>query len=80
MYPEFIAIYIGLGVLFIIEIVTLILMIILLSRSKKNGTGIIKDSSANRPSSDMGIAFCVNCGTQFDGRLNVCPKCGKTRR
>lgn len=82
MYPEFIAIYIGLGVLSILQIGTIILVILLL---KKNGGSHNEypaqknNYTLNNQSKSSGVALCVNCGTQFDATHKVCPRCGKPR-
>ena len=94
MYPEFIAIYIGLGVIALLLIVAIILLIILL---KKQGSSRPKNYYAQQPQygrpqqglapgrqaqgggSSGGMAFCRNCGAQFDASLRVCPRCGTPR-
>ena len=82
MYPEFIAIFVCFGILAVMQIVSLILIIVLLKRSK-NPTGSVQINSYARsfqqPVQSNGVAFCLNCGTQFDAAHKVCPKCGKPR-
>lgn len=85
MYPEFIAIYIGMAII----IAMLAVILVLLFRS--NGTkGISKpttnsnmnfhnatNNSVNTSSGN--IVFCKKCATQFDSSQHVCPKCGTPR-
>ncbi len=83
MYPEFIAIYVGLGVLALLLIVTIVLLIVVLCKLK-NGTGQRTFSPSPKSmgasyGNGMGVVFCNNCGTQFDGATKVCPRCGTTR-
>ena len=90
MYPEFIAIYIGLGVLALLLIVAIILLIVLL---KKQGSSRPRNyyapqqppqygsmpRSQGGQSAAGGMAFCRNCGAQFDAANKVCPRCGTPR-
>lgn len=85
MYPEFIAIYIGLAVLIGLAVAILVLLICLLkgkgnkmvmptTYSDKNANPPIK---ANQTSGNM--AFCKKCATQFDASERFCPNCGTPR-
>lgn len=84
MYPEFIAIYIGLGILAVLQILSIILVIILIVKTKKQTAHLnsLSDQWGLRVDrqKSFGVVFCVNCGTQFDPVHNVCPKCGKPRK
>ena len=73
MYPEFIAIYIGLAVVLILLIVNLIFTIRLMNKFKGS-----RNVSLNMNQS-MGVVFCKKCATEFDANLRVCPNCGTTR-
>ncbi len=82
MYPEFLAIYIGLGVLAAIMIAILILVIILVVRT--SGSNKFKNekkmySVNNQPMNSGKVVFCRNCATQFDASQRCCPKCGTPR-
>ncbi len=81
MYPEFVAIYIGLGVLFVMLLVVLILLIVLLKKVGKNsGARNGRYSGASyQPPQQSGTAFCRRCGTKFDSSMNACPQCGTQR-
>ena len=82
MYPEFIAIYIGLGILAILQIATIILLCILFKKNKVSRQpqhAFHNQYSNNNQPNNSGVVFCVNCGTQYDATLKVCPKCGKPR-
>lgn len=74
MYPEFIAIYVGLVILFIMLIINMILLIVLLKRlgkARSNGYGI------NNTSNGVGnVVFCKKCAAQFNASLRICPECG----
>ena len=84
MYTEFLIIYIMLGVLILLMIVAVILLIAVLKKTGSN-------SSRNRYQQQMptyqqgaqnsagGVAFCKNCGSQFNASLRVCPRCGTPR-
>lgn len=74
MYPEFIAIYAGLAVLFVMLLVVLILVI----KLTKNGGSAPR--AARRPGPQAGgVVFCKNCATQFNASQRNCPKCGAPR-
>lgn len=82
MYPEFVAIYVGLGVLALMMITVIILMIVLLNRSL--GTNAYKNEkkmySLNQQQAAGGkVVFCRNCAMQFDASQRCCPKCGTQR-
>lgn len=88
MYPEFIAIYIGIAVIIALGIAILILLIKLLKNSndlpmpKQNITPIIKtqpnvSNASNQENGNM--AFCKKCAAQFNDSERFCPKCGTPR-
>ena len=82
IYPEFIAIYVGIGILVVLQILTIILVIIMGKKSRRRNNQNTMDevfSAGNGHRPTKGIAFCTNCGTQFDAALKVCPKCGRAR-
>lgn len=81
MYPEFVAIYIGLGVLFIMLLVILILLIVVLKKVGKGSAaknGRYSGIQYQAPQAS-GTAFCRRCGTKFDSSMNACPQCGTQR-
>ncbi len=83
MYPEFIAIYVGLGVVAALLIAAIVLLLMVLSKLKNLG-GSQRSYTPPRNtnpgySSAMGVVFCDHCGTQFDGATKVCPRCGTPR-
>ena len=84
MYPEFIAIYVGLGVLAVLQIITIVL-VLLTRRKLRRGTERTAEqrhntSSMRSTAESRGIAFCTNCGAQFSAKIDVCPICGKPRK
>ena len=83
MYPEFIAIYIGLGMLLILQITTIILTVLLYKKSKKAQESNQDEAEDpylyDQKPQYSGVVFCINCGAQYDAAHKVCPKCGKPR-
>ena len=89
MYPEFVAIYIGLGVLFVMLAVVIVLLIVIQKKLKQdsaskstsyqNYSTVNQFTSADYAKRSSGIVTCRNCGTQFDGATNICPRCGTPR-
>jgi len=85
MYPEFIAIYVGLAVLAALMIVVLVLLIKL---TKQAGAKPISkpytpqmNNSTDAPTNVAtgNIVFCKHCAAEFDSSQRVCPKCGTPR-
>ena len=84
MYTEFVIIYIGMGILALLSIASIALLIIVM---KKMGNGFSgnperyssKPQNYGHNNAQVGVVFCKNCGTQFDGATHVCPKCGTPR-
>jgi len=81
MYPEFIAIYIGL--LIIIGLLVTILVLILKkqndnSRPTANFTARQNNFETNA-SAGGSIVFCKKCAAEFDSTQKCCPKCGTPR-
>jgi len=79
MYPEFIAIYVGLGILAIMMVAVLVLLIILLRQEKGTITKSKSNVSNNGNQTSGTVVFCKNCATQFDASQHTCPKCGTPR-
>ncbi len=84
MYTEFKIIYVCMGVLAILLLACIALLVLIL-RKLNNGNAnqrtfnpAPKNAGASY-GSGMGVVFCANCGTQYDGTTKVCPKCGSTR-
>lgn len=86
MYPEFIAIYIGLAILSALMIVVLIFLLKLLKQSEvkqiprpyvpaENQTAAASQTGA----APGGVVFCKRCATEFDASQKVCPRCGTPR-
>lgn len=84
MYPEFIAIYVGMGVLAIL-LIAAIVMLALVLKKLSGGSGVMnsRPQQTARPfgnaGSEIGVVFCRNCATQYDGATRVCPRCGTPR-
>ncbi len=72
MYPEFIAIYIGLGVLAALLLVVIILLAVVLAKLR-NG----RSSKSSSYGSNM--VYCRNCAAQFNSAIRCCPNCGTVR-
>ena len=92
MYPEFIAIYIGLAILAVLQIVGLVFLRKLLKQSE-GGTQMPRSYAAPQTSTfNQGsvtttvpnmapgaVVFCKHCAAEFDASLRACPKCGTPR-
>lgn len=82
MYPEFIAIYVALGVLFVMLAAVIVMLIMLL---KKGNDVYIPRNNTYNPSIQTAAAatgnlvFCKRCAAEFDASQRVCPKCGTPR-
>lgn len=88
MYPEFIAIYIGIVVIIALGVAILILLIKLLKNGndfpmpKQNAVPTIRmEPKPSDPSNQKNgnMAFCKKCATQFSASERFCPKCGTPR-
>lgn len=81
MYPEFVAIYVCLGILVILVVVIMVLIIMLLHKLNNIGSG--KNSyyanQVGNVKNQMGVVFCKKCTTQFDATERFCPRCGTPR-
>lgn len=75
MYPEFIAIYIGLAVALVLLTVVLILQIAILRGGGGRSSGPKRSANAAKGS----VVFCKACATRFSSSERVCPKCGTPR-
>ena len=81
MYPEFIAIYVGL--LIVIGLLVTILVLMLKkqnynSRPTANYTAKQNNFETNTSTSGS-IVFCKKCAAEFDSTQKCCPKCGTPR-
>lgn len=85
MYPEFIAIYVGLAVLAALMIVVLVLLIKLTKQagakpiSKPYTSQINNSTTAPTNVATDNIVFCKHCAAEFDSSQKYCPKCGTPR-
>ena len=91
MYPEFIAIYVGLIILIVLAVLIL-LKLRKLSDQSDNGASYNVQSMydmsntynvPNQYQSNMNmqgqVVFCRNCATQYDASSPYCPACGTPR-
>lgn len=78
MYLEFIAIYVGLGVLAVLLIAVLILMIVLLKKMNQPQNFGARQMTGAYESAGT-IVFCKRCGAKFEAAQRVCPQCGTLR-
>lgn len=72
MYLEFVIIYVGLFIVFMISIVNLVFTIKIAKRMSGSNLG-------TKTSQTGGVVFCKKCATEFDVNLKVCPNCGTIR-
>ena len=76
MYPEFIAIYVGLGVLAVLLFTVIGLLIAVLKKLSFILGGGKRKITNSTMKNETGNAFCIYCGTKFDSSYRICPKCG----
>lgn len=85
MYPEFIAIYVGLAILIGLGICILILLIKLLKNNdglpmpSQQHISVVEAQPKYSEPSGGNMAFCKKCAAQFDSSQRCCPKCGTPR-
>lgn len=87
MYPEFIAIFVGIGILALIMILILILQLVILKQMKTSrsipmeySNPNVKSSNINTPvAGKVGIVYCKNCMNPYPADKNVCPHCQTPR-
>ncbi|MCI9292251.1 MAG: hypothetical protein HFF02_02985 [Erysipelotrichaceae bacterium] len=72
MFQEFKWIYLMLGINLFLQIM---LMIQMIAFKKQNANRITSPQNSSAGS----LAFCKQCGTQFDASQAFCPKCGSPR-
>ena len=73
MYPEFLVIYIGLGVVILLLAAVLVLLIKLL----RSGSAVPRQAA--EAAAGERVAFCKVCAAELSPTQRFCPKCG-TRR
>jgi hypothetical protein len=83
MYPEFIAMYIGLGVVIVLLIVLIVLAIVILKKIKSAPARPVmaaaRPAAPAAPVAGGNVVFCRNCAKQFDSAMRFCPYCGTGR-
>ncbi len=81
MYPEFIAIYIGLGIITLMLAAVIVLLIILLKRNNTGSSVSGSNRTDGKPSAVISgdVVFCKKCATEYDITMRCCPTC-KTPR
>lgn len=86
MYPEFIAIYVGLGILAAMLVAVIVLLVILIRKVSScnlvranNIPAQRQNNTINQGGASFNVAFCNKCGTKYDAQTRVCPKCGTPR-
>lgn len=84
MYPEFIPIYVGLGIIVFLLLVVILLLIVFTNKIFKGKKINKKSNDSNRSSSNIdelsGIIICRNCHEQYSANENICPSCGLVRK
>lgn len=92
MYPEFIAIYIGLAVLILCAIFIIVLQIKILRNADTpkyfsgfNSVSAEQPQEKQKAEASVGngntanVVFCRNCAAKFEANKRNCPKCGMPR-
>jgi hypothetical protein len=81
MYPEFVPIYVMLGVAIALLAALIVLAVLILkklnNRPSTPARGGVRPAAAGQ--SAGGAVFCRSCGKQFDGAMRFCPHCGTNR-
>ena len=86
MYPEFIAIYIGLIVLIVLAVLILVQLRKISNQSNSNVDNYVAQNAYSAPTQYQvntpvqgQVVFCRNCATQYDASSPYCPTCGTPR-
>lgn len=81
MYPEFVPIYVMLGVAIALLAVLIVLAILILKKLGNRPAAPVARggrTAAAAPAAGS-VVFCRGCGKQFDGTMRFCPHCGANR-
>ena len=87
MYIEFLIIYAALAVLFILLTVIIIMLAVVMKRLNgrvaarpDNGRTVpLRKRESPENTGAVGLVYCVNCGTSYDSRAKICPRCKQGR-
>ena len=63
---------------FVVNLVTLVLVIVMLKKKKSNvveASTQVAASKEQKPAKVSGVVFCRNCGKQYDSSQSACPSC-----
>jgi predicted Zn-ribbon and HTH transcriptional regulator len=63
---------------FVVNLVTLVLVIVLLTKKKSNVVEASTQVAASKEQKQVkvsGVVFCRNCGKQYDSSQSACPGC-----
>jgi uncharacterized paraquat-inducible protein A len=69
---------------FVVNLVTLVLVIVLLTKKKSSGveqkaSTQVAASKEQKQVKVSGVVFCRNCGKQYDSSQSACPSCQAQR-
>lgn len=80
MYPEFVPIYVMLGVAIALLAALIVLAILILKKLGNRPAAPVRGArSAAAAPAGGSVVFCRGCGKQFDGSMRFCPHCGANR-
>lgn len=79
LYTEFILIYVGLGIVIVMQVVLLILLAVLVGKAGKGQNRVSRAVGAVVNQTRQGIVFCPNCAAKLDSAELFCPQCGMAR-
>jgi len=73
MYPEFVGLYVCLGIVILLLLAVLAFLFVLLGKLRG-----VNGGKAAAPSA-AGVVFCRSCQKQFPANQGICPHCGASR-
>jgi hypothetical protein len=65
--------------IFIVNLITMILVIGLVKKKKIKFSSNEKNVTAQNQTATIGVVFCRNCGKQYDSTEAACPSCNTPR-
>lgn len=80
MYPEFVPIYVMLGVAIALLAALIVLAVLILKKlSNRPAAPVSRGTRPGAAPAGGNVVFCRSCAKQFDGSMRCCPHCGTAR-
>ena len=81
MDPEFVPIYVMLGVAIALLAALIVLAVLILKKLGNRPSAPVRGGARGAAPVNQagGAVFCRGCGKQFDGSMRFCPHCGTNR-